>query len=107
MAAVETYDVIRATFFTKMHAKIQIPILEQLYRTTELHGETIYTECSISNIRGVWLLFIITMFYTAKIPAFDANSVYLDQTPLSRLHCLPMSLLWNARNKRVNYEIYI
>ena len=34
-----------------------------------------------------------------EIPVFNANSV--DPSDLS-LHCLPMSLLWNARNKWVN-----
>ena len=50
---------------------------------------------SISNIRGVWLAFITSMFI--EIPVFNANSVDPDQTPHSAasnlsLHCLPMSL---------------
>ena len=46
---------------------------------------------SISNKRGVWLVFIITMFI--EIPVFNANSVDPDQTPRCAasdlgLHCL-------------------
>ena len=52
----------------------------------------------ISNIKGIWLFFIITRFQVIKIPVFNANSVDPDQTRRSAasdlgLHCLPMSLL--------------
>ena len=36
---------------------------------------------SISNIRGAWLVFIITMLY--RICAFNATSIDPDQTPRS------------------------
>ena len=41
----------------------------------------------------------------------NANSVYPDQMPRSvasdlGLHCLPMSLLWDARLKWVNIYVY-
>ena len=42
-----------------------------------------------------------------RIPVFNANSVNPDQTPQNAasdlgLHCLPMSLLWDARHKWIN-----
>ena len=57
---------------------------------------------SILNIRGVWLVFIIPCFI--EIHVFNANSVDPDQTPQNAasdlgLHCLLMSLLWDARLK--------
>ena len=60
---------------------------------------------SIPKRMGVWLISIITMFY--RIPVFDANSEDPDQTPRSAAsdlgrHCLPMSLLWDARHKWAN-----
>ena len=41
-----------------------------------------------------------------RIPILNANSVDPDQTPRSAasdqgLHCLPMSLLWDAKHKLV------
>ena len=56
---------------------------------------------SISSKRGVWFL-LLPCF--ARIPVLYANSVDSDQMPHSAvsdlgLHCLPMSLLWNARLK--------
>ena len=61
---------------------------------------------SISSIRDVWLILIITIFN----PLFYANSVDPDQTPHSAasdlgLHCLPISLLWDARHKWVKEYI--
>ena len=58
---------------------------------------------TISNRRGVWLVFI-TIFI--EICMFDANSVDPDQTLRSAaselgLHCLTMSPLWDARHKWV------
>ena len=57
---------------------------------------------SISNIRGVWLVLLLSCF--KQIPVFNANNVDPDQTPRSAasdlgLHCLPMSLLWDTRLK--------
>ena len=57
-------------------------------------------DLSISNIRGVWLDFINTMFY--RNLCIYANSVDPDQTPRSAaselgLRCLQMTLLWDAR----------
>ena len=48
---------------------------------------------SISHIRVVWLVFIITMFFfrTEITNIVDPG-----------LHCLPMSLLWDTRLKWVN-----
>ena len=56
---------------------------------------------SISSKRDVWLVFLLLLWFT-EIPVFNANSVDPDQTPRSAasdldLHCLPMSLLWDAR----------
>ena len=64
---------------------------------------------SISYIRGVWLVFISTMFFK-EISEFNANSVDPDQMPHSAasdqgLHCLPMSLLWDARLKWVKFLV--
>ena len=61
---------------------------------------------SISYIRGVWLLFIIIMICFAEKSELNANSVDPDQMPQNAasdldLHCLPMSLLWDARHKWV------
>ena len=56
----------------------------------------------ISNIRNVLLVYLLPCFI--EIPVFNANSVGSDQTPLIAasdlvLHCLPVSLLWDARHK--------
>ena len=64
-------------------------------------------DCPISNIRGVWLVFIITIFI--EIPVLNANSVDPDQTLHSAAsdlgpHCLPLSLLWDARHKWVKCD---
>ena len=45
-----------------------------------------------------------------EIPVFNADGVDPDQTPRSvasnlGLHCLQMSLLWDARHKWVNIQI--
>ena len=57
---------------------------------------------SISYIRSVWLVFIVTTF--VEISIFNANSVDPDQMPHSvasvlGLHYLPMSLFWEGRHK--------
>ena len=49
------------------------------------------------------------MFFE-EIPELNANSVDPDQTPHSAasdlgLHCLPMSLLWDAMHKWVKVSI--
>ena len=59
---------------------------------------------SISNIRGVWLILLLPCFI--EIPVSNANSIDPDQMPCSAasdldLHCLLMSLLWDARHKWV------
>ena len=46
------------------------------------------------------------------MPVINANSVDPDQTPHSAaselgLHCLPMSHLWDARHKLVNYDPFV
>ena len=56
-----------------------------------------YVDGFIYNIRSVWLVFIVTMFYSNSF-ALNANSVDPDQTPQNAasdlgLHYLPMSLL--------------
>ena len=61
---------------------------------------------SISYIRDVCLIFIITVPCFVEISELKANSVDPDQMPHSvapdlGLHCLPMSLLWDARLKWV------
>ena len=61
-----------------------------------------YLSCldtSFSNRNGCLIGF-------TEIPVFNANGVDPDQTPRSStsdlgLHCLPPSLLWDARPKRV------
>ena len=60
-----------------------------------------YLDGCISSLRYAWLL-----SYFIEIPAFSANSVDPDQTPRSAAsdlgqHCLPMSILWDARYKYV------
>ena len=67
-----------------------------------------YSDGSISNIKGVWLVFIVAMFY--RNSCFNANSVDPDQTPHSAasdlcLDCLRMSLLWDARVKWVKTDL--
>ena len=59
----------------------------------------------ISYIGGVWLVFIIAMF--CRNSELNANRADHGQTPRSAasdlgLHCLSMSLLWDARHKWVN-----
>ena len=59
---------------------------------------------SISNIRGVWLISIITIFDRNSCIKCSVNP---DQTPRSAasdlgLHCLPMSLKWDAGHKWVD-----
>ena len=54
----------------------------------------------ISKRRHVWSFLVLLCFI--EIPVFNANSIDPDQTPPSAasdrgLHCLPMSLLWDAR----------
>ena len=60
----------------------------------------------ISRISGAWLVFII-MF--VEISEFNANGVDPDQMPRSAasdlgLHCLPVSLLWDAMLKWIKLE---
>ena len=60
---------------------------------------------SISYLRGARLVFIIIIF--VEIPELNENSIDPDWTLHSAasdlgLHCLPMSLLWDARLKWVN-----
>ena len=60
-------------------------------------------DCSIFHIRGVW----VSLSCVVEISELSANSVYPDQTPRSAasdlgLHCLQMSLLWDARLTWVN-----
>ena len=48
--------------------------------------------------------------YFTEIPVFNANGVDPEQTPHSvasdlDLNCFPMSLLWDARHKRVKIDI--
>ena len=55
----------------------------------------------ISSIRDVWLFLLLPCFI--EIPVFNVNSVDPDQMPHYAasdlgLHCLPMSLLWDARH---------
>ena len=57
--------------------------------------------------RGVLVDFIITMLYRNSCTVFNANSVDPAQTLRSvasdlGLHCLSMSLLWNASHKWVD-----
>ena len=57
-------------------------------------------------VKGVSGLFLLLRWFT-EIPVLNANSIGPDQTPRfaasdQGLHCLPMSLLWNARLKWVN-----
>ena len=59
-----------------------------------------YLDRSISNSRGVWLTFLLSLFI--EIPVLTSNNVDHDQTPHSAasdlgLHCLSMFLLLDAR----------
>ena len=63
---------------------------------------------SISSKRGVWLILLLPWF--TEIPVLNTNSVDPDQMPHFAasdlgLHCLPMSLLWDARHKWVNFKL--
>ena len=64
----------------------------------------IYLDASIPNRRGDWIILLLLCFIES--PVFNANSVDPDQTPRSAasdlgLHCLPVSLLGDARYKWV------
>ena len=59
-----------------------------------------YLDRSISNSRGVWLVFLLSLFI--EIPVLTSNNVDHDQTPQNAasdlgLHCLSMFLLLDAR----------
>ena len=59
---------------------------------------------SITNLRGVCFVVLVSCFI--EIHVLNANSVDPDLSPHSvasdlGLHCLPMSLLWDARHKWV------
>ena len=63
----------------------------------------------ISYIRGVWLVLLLSCFI--EISELNANSVDYDQTPHSAasdlgLHCLSVSLKWDARLKKVKFCIF-
>ena len=63
-------------------------------------------DCSISNRKGMFISLLLHVPCFIEIPVFNANSVDPDQMPHSMasdlgLHCLPMSLLWEARHKCV------
>ena len=65
---------------------------------------------SIPNRRVVWVIFIFTIFI--EIPVSNAKRVDPYQTPRFpasdlRLHCLPISLLWDAWHKWVNTLPYL
>ena len=67
------------------------------------------SDWSISSIICVWLVFIITVFYSNYV--FNANSVDPDQMPRSEasdldLHCLPMSHLCDAGHKWIKGPKY-
>ena len=49
---------------------------------------------SISNIRDVWLVFIIAMFI--EIPVFNANSADPDQTPQNAASDLGLQMFANV-----------
>ena len=51
----------------------------------------------ISYIRDVWLFFFIIIVMFIEISQLNANSEDSDQHSDLGLHCLPMSLLWDAR----------
>ena len=77
---------------------IHNPFKSKLFYLKSLDG-------SISNRRDARLMFICPRPKCfVEIPVSVANSVDPDQTPLSvasvmDLHCLPMSILWNAMLK--------
>ena len=56
---------------------------------------------SISSRRGGWLILSAVHCMYNKIPVFNANSVDPDHMPDLGLHCLSVSLLWEARQKWV------
>ena len=84
------------------------PYLTHLCR---VDSSVLFLDRSISYIRGVWLVFLLLSCFV-KISEINANGVDPDQTLLSaasdlRLHCLPMSHLWDARLKWVNITTII
>ena len=59
---------------------------------------------SISYIKGSWLVFFLLLSCFVEMSEPNANSADPNQTPRSvasdlGLHCLAMSLLWDARLK--------
>ena len=78
-------------------------LLTQLCRvdsSTSLIGQVHFQK------QGVWLVFIISIFI--EISVLNANNVDPDQTPCYTvsdlgLYCLPMSLLWDNRQKLVKH----
>ena len=56
---------------------------------------------SIFKVRGVWLGFFMTMFQRNLYAIQTAQNAASDLG----LHGLPMSILWNARLKRINAVI--
>ena len=63
---------------------------------------------SISYTRVYGKFLLLSCFI--EISKLNANSVDPDQTPRSAasdlgLHCLPVSLLWDARHKWVNFTL--
>ena len=66
---------------------------------------------SINNRRDVWLVFFILPCFIAN-PEFHANSVDPDQKPRYAasdlgLHCLPISILWDARHKLIEQSFLL
>ena len=60
-------------------------------------------------MEGVSSCFLLQSYFI-EIPVLIANNVEPDQMPHSAasdqgLHCLPMSLVWDARHKWVNNVI--
>ena len=65
---------------------------------------------SISSRRNVWIIFLLLLCFK-EIPAFNANSAGPDQTPQNvasdlGLHCLPLSLLRDARFKWIDEDSF-
>ena len=62
-------------------------------------------------VEGIFGYFLLSPACLIEIPVPNANSIDTDQTPRAAssdlgLHCLPMSLLWDARPKWIKFYPY-
>ena len=82
-----------------------MPRLVCLTHLSRVDSSTLTLWAGPFPVKGVSSKFLLLPWFT-EIPVRNANSVDPDQTPRSAasdlgLHCLPMSILWDARR---NYK---